>query len=138
MHFGPEDDAGVSTQHPPKANQPEALVPVESIPDRHAPWRAVPRATVGDVADEQIAKARKILARLCDRGLLSMSVPVRDDDEDMILSAVIDRAATPPNASLTPLAAPQAATACETCKQLAAALRALNAGVASTGEGAQS
>lgn len=39
------------------------------------------------VAD--IAAANKILSRLCDKGLVSMSIPVRDSDEDMILSRVI-------------------------------------------------
>ena len=43
--------------------------------------------------DEQIKAARKILARLCEHGLVKMSIPVRQDDEDMILSAVINRAA---------------------------------------------
>lgn len=36
-----------------------------------------------------IAAANKILSRLCDKGLVSMSIPVRDSDEDMILSRVI-------------------------------------------------
>lgn len=36
-----------------------------------------------------IAAAKKILARLCDEGLVHMSIPVRSDDEDMVLSRVI-------------------------------------------------
>lgn len=48
--------------------------------------------------DEDIARAFDILNRLCDKGLLSMSVPMRDSDEDMVLSRIIKRAAL----SLTP------------------------------------
>jgi hypothetical protein len=40
-----------------------------------------------------LEQARKILSRLCDNGLLSMSIPVRENDEDMVLSAVIEYAA---------------------------------------------
>jgi len=43
--------------------------------------------------DDLVGSARRILARLCGKGLLRMSLPVRPDDEDMILEAVIDRAA---------------------------------------------
>lgn len=49
--------------------------------------------------DEQIEAARKILARLCDRGLVKMSIPVRHDDEDIILAAVINRAAVADSAA---------------------------------------
>lgn len=43
--------------------------------------------------DEDVKAARTILARLCEEGLVRMSIPVRPDDEDMVLSRVIDRAA---------------------------------------------
>lgn len=49
---------------------------------------------MSDNDDELIGKAKKILKRLCERGILRMSIPVRlDDDEDMVLSRIIDRAA---------------------------------------------
>jgi len=40
--------------------------------------------------DGDVKRAKEILARLCDQGLLSMSIPVRNDDEDMVLSRVIN------------------------------------------------
>lgn len=40
-----------------------------------------------------IEGARKILARLCNSGRVRMTVPPRDDDEDMILLAIIELAA---------------------------------------------
>ena len=52
-------------------------------------------ASVG-VGQEQleadIAIAKKVLARLCDNGLVSMSIPVRQTDEDMTLVRVVDAA----------------------------------------------
>ena len=41
-----------------------------------------------------IETARKVLARLCDHGLVSMSIPVRQTDEDLALSRVIECAAS--------------------------------------------
>lgn len=40
-----------------------------------------------------IEGARKILARLCNSGRVRMTVPPRDDDEDMVLLAIIELAA---------------------------------------------
>lgn len=42
---------------------------------------------------DDIKRARGILARLCENGLVSMSVPVRQEDEDMVLLRIIEAAA---------------------------------------------
>jgi len=61
--------------------------------DLRQQWGAATSLPHLAVMEAEIAAARKILARLCDNGLVRMSIPVQPDDEDIILSAVIERAA---------------------------------------------
>lgn len=62
------------------------------------PWQppAAPAITAMEplpVTAATIEGARKILARLCNSGQVRMTVPPREDDEDMILLAIIELAA---------------------------------------------
>lgn len=62
------------------------------------PWEppTAPAATAMaplPVTAATIEGARKLLARLCNSGRVRMTVPPRDDDEDMILLAIIELAA---------------------------------------------
>lgn len=65
-------------------------------PKREAP-AASPSASecTAPMKPSDIKRAEEILARLCDQGLVQMSIPVHQDDEDMVLARVINLAATP-------------------------------------------
>lgn len=83
------------------------------------PWQppAAPAITAMEplpVTAATIEGARKILARLCNSGRVRMTVPPRDDDEDMILLAIIELAAlsiAEPAAVLRPAPVQQGADA---------------------------